>query len=30
MIQELRMQNFKSFAAQRGAIQFGGLRLIYG
>ena len=30
MIQELRMQNFKSFAAQRGAIQFGGLSLIIG
>ena len=30
MIQELKMQNFKSFAAQRGAIRFGGLSLIIG
>ena len=30
MIQELRMQNFKSFAAQRGTIRFGGLSLIIG
>jgi predicted ATPase len=30
MIQELKMQNFKSFAAQRGTIRLGGLSLIIG
>src|SRR6266568_3127344 len=30
MIQELTMQNFKSFAAQHGSIRFGGLSLIIG